>query len=331
MGLFSLLVAMALPFTTPAYEVTVERDVPYATVMGYWTEVPVGDKKALGKLLLSTLNPQPVTLDMDIYKPVGDDTPARPLLLMMHGGSFLFGNKQEPGQSGWCQYFASLGYVAVSINYRLGFHARKKEFREAELRALEDADAALEYLLGREDLRIDPNFVFAAGTSAGAITALNLAFRLYGDRPMTEVTPRLSKRSDTGVWGSAPKLSNGHAADSSITGFSIRAVANLWGSVHDLSVLENAHAPIISFQSTADPVMPYDRGYPVGWAGKLISDPMYGTHAVHEKALELGIRAEHHPCPEPRHRLHLDDALEYTPRFYEIRDAMAVFFAVEME
>ena len=307
MGLFSLLVAMALPFTTPAYEVTVERDVPYATAMGYWTHAPVGDKKALGKLLLHTLDPKPVTLEMDIYTPVGDDTAERPLLLMMHGGSFLFGNKEEPGQTGWCQYFASLGYVAVSINYRLGFHARKKEFREAELRALEDADAALEYLLGREDLRIDRNRVFAAGTSAGAMTALNLAFRLYGDRPMEEVSPRLP------------------------AGFHIRAVANLWGSVHDLSVLENARAPILSFQSTADPVMPYDRGYPVGWAGKLFSDPMYGTHAVHEKALELGLRAEHHPCPEPRHRLHLDDALEYTQRFYEIRDAMVMFFAEEME
>ena len=307
MGLFSLLVAMALPFTTPAYEVTVERDVPYATAMGYWTHAPVGDKKALGKLLLHTLDPKPVTLEMDIYTPAGDDTAEMPLLLMMHGGSFLFGNKEEPGQTGWCQYFASLGYVAVSINYRLGFHARKKEFREAELRALEDADAALEYLLGREDLRIDRNRVFAAGTSAGAMTALNLAFRLYGDRPMEEVSPRLP------------------------AGFHIRAVANLWGSVHDLSVLENARAPILSFQSTADPVMPYDRGYPVGWAGKLFSDPMYGTHAVHEKALELGLRAEHHPCPEPRHRLHLDDALEYTQRFYEIRDAMVMFFAEEME
>ena len=307
MGLFSLLVAMALPFTTPAYEVTVERDVPYATAMGYWTHAPVGDKKALGKLLLHTLDPKPVTLEMDIYTPAGDDTAEMPLLLMMHGGSFLFGNKEEPGQTGWCQYFASLGYVAVSINYRLGFHARKKEFREAELRALEDADAALEYLLGREDLRIDRNRVFAAGTSAGAMTALNLAFRLYGDRPMEEVSPRLP------------------------AGFHIRAVANLWGSVHDLSVLENARAPILSFQSTADPVMPYDRGYPVGWAGKLFSDPMYGTHAVHEKALELGLRAEHHPVPEPRHRIHLDDALEYTPRFYEIRDAMVEFFAREME
>ena len=308
MSLFSLLVAMALPFTTPAYKVTVEQDVPYATAVGYYSHAPIGDKKATGKLLLHKGTQKPLTLEMDIYKPVGDDAAAeRPLLLMMHGGSFFIGNKEEPGQVGWCQYFASLGYVAVSINYRLGFHATKDEFRKAELRALEDADAALEYLLGREDLRIDRNHVFAAGTSAGAMTALNLAFRLYGDVPMKEVTPRLP------------------------AGFRIRAVANLWGSVHDLSVLENARVPILSFQSTADPVMPYDRGYPVGRIGKLLSDPMYGTHAVHEKALELGLRAEHHPCPEPRHRIHLDDALEYTPRFYEIRDAMAVFFAVEME
>ena len=307
MSLSCLLVAMALPFTTPTFEVTVEQNVPYATAMGFWTHAPVGDKKATASLLFHSGIPKPVTLEMDIYQPVGDDAASRPLLLMMHGGSFFIGNKEEPGQAGWCQYFASLGYVAVSINYRLGFHALKKEVREAEYRALEDADAALEFLLGRKDLRIDPQRVFVAGTSAGAMTALNLAFRLYGDTPMKEVKPRLPG------------------------GFRIRAVANLWGSVHDLSVLEHARVPILSFQSTADPVMPYDRGYPLGWAGKLLSDPMYGTHAVHEKALELGLRAEHHPCPEPRHRIHLDDDLNYTPRFYEIRDAMAEFFAVEME
>ncbi len=89
---------LALPFTTPRYEVTVERDVPYATLQG-------------------------------------------------------------------------------SINYRLGFHPLKKEVREAEMRALEDADAALAYLLGREDLHINPQQVFLAGTSVGAITALNMAYR----------------------------------------------------------------------------------------------------------------------------------------------------------
>ena len=303
---------MDLPFTIPAYEVKVEQDVPYATAMGYWTHAPVGDRKATFKLLFHSGIPKLVTLEMDIYTPVHDNAAEkRPLLLMIHGGSFFIGNKGEPGQAGWCRHFASLGYVAVSIDYRLGFHARKKEVRQAELRALEDADAALAFLLERKDLRIDPDRVFVAGTSAGAITALNLAFRLYGSAPMKEVKPQLDRK-----------------------GFRIRAVANLWGSVHDLSVLENARVPILSFQSQNDPVMPYDGGYPFPkfrCLMPLFVDGMYGTHAVHEKALSIGLKTEHHPCQETRHRLQLDDEMHYTPRFYEIRDAMAHFFAEEME
>lgn len=296
-----------LPFTSPAYDVTVEQDVPYATAVGYWSHAPVGDKKATGKLLLHSGTPKPLTLEMDIYTPEGDGTGKRPLLLMMHGGSFFIGHKTEPGQAGWCRYFASLGYVAVSIDYRLGYHARKSEFREAEYRALEDADAALDYLLKREDLRIDPDCIFVAGTSAGAITALNLAFRLYGSQPMERVKPLRDKD------------------------FRIRAVANLWGAVHDLSVLENASVAILSFQSERDPMVPYDYGYPMGRTGRLIADPMYGTHAIYEKAVSIGLRAEHHPCPEARHRLHLDSEMKETPRFYEIRDAMVRFFAEQME
>ena len=296
-----------LPFTSPAYDVTVEQDVPYATAVGYWSHAPVGDKKATGKLLLHSGTPKPLTLEMDIYTPEGDGTGKRPLLLMMHGGSFFIGHKTEPGQAGWCRYFASLGYVAVSIDYRLGYHARKSEFREAEYRALEDADAALDYLLKREDLRIDPDCIFVAGTSAGAITALNLAFRLYGSQPMDRVKPLRDKD------------------------FRIRAVANLWGAVHDLSVLENASVAILSFQSEKDPMVPYDYGYPMGRTGRLIADPMYGTHAIYEKAVSIGLPAEHHPCPEARHRLHLDSEMKETPRFYEIRDAMVKFFAEQME
>ena len=307
MNIFCLAAIIMLPFTSPAYDVTVEQDVPYATAMGYWSHAPVGDKKATGKLLFHSGTPKPLTLEMDIYTPEGDGTGKRPLLLMMHGGSFFIGHKTEPGQVGWCRYFASLGYVAVSIDYRLGYHARKSEFREAEYRALEDADAALDYLLKREDLRIDPDCIFVAGTSAGAITALNLAFRLYGSEPMERVKPLREKD------------------------FRIRAVANLWGAVHDLSVLENASVAILSFQSEKDPMVPYDYGYPMGKTGRLISDPMYGTHAIYEKAVSIGLKAEHHPCPEAKHRLHLDSEMKETPRFFEIRDAMVKFFAEQME
>ena len=287
---------LALLFTTPKYEVTVKRDVPYATVQGYYSHTPVGDRKAITKQLFHSGNLKTITLDMDIYLPEGDEQKDRPLLLMMHGGSFFIGNKEELGQAGWCRYFASLGYVAVSINYRLGYHPVKKEVREAEMRALEDADAAMAYLLGQEDLHINPQQVFLAGTSAGAITALNMAYR-----PDPEKSYRIC------------------------------AVANLWGAVHDLSVLERASVPILSFQSVADPILPYEGGYPISKSARLFSDYYYGTHAIHEKAVSLGIPAEHHPCPESRHALHLDENLSYTPRFTEIRDAMVAFFATFLQ
>jgi len=283
---------LTLPFTTPKYEVTVERNVTYATVQGYYSHTPVGERKAIVKLLFHSGWMNPITLEMDIYLPEGDLQETRPLLLMMHGGAFFIGNKEELGQAAWCRYFASLGYVAASINYRLGFHPVKAEVREAEMRALEDADAALAYLLGREDLRINPQLVFLAGTSAGAITALNMAYR------------------------PAP-----------VSAYRICAVANLWGAVHSLSVLERASVPILSFQSVEDPILPYEEGYPLNNGLKHISDYFYGTHAIHEKAVSLGIPAEHHPCPEPRHALHLDENFSFTPRFAEIRDAMAAFFA----
>lgn len=294
------LIGLVFTHTAPAYVTAVERDVVYSTAKGYWCSAPVGVKGTTAKLIPQLAKMRPLELKMDIYKPEQDGSGPRPLLLMMHGGSFFVGHKEEKGQAGWCEYFASLGYVAVSINYRLGFLPTRGGLAEAEDRALEDADAALRYLLDRKDLRIDPDYIFAAGTSAGAMLALRLAFRPAGDHPH------------------------------------IRAVANCWGSVHDLAVLELSNTAILSFQSPTDPVMPYGRGYPfhTGEHGfwpptQWFSEAMYGTKAVHDRAVELGLRAEHHPCPETGHRLHIGPDGNFTPRFYEIRDSMVAFFAKE--
>ena len=323
--------------TQATYKVDIERDVVYARAPGYRKEAP---EDGGGRLPISLL-PGKMTdldLDMDIYKPVGDGAVQRPLLLMMHGGSFFIGNKEEKGQVAWCEYFASLGYVAVCINYRMGFRLGKRAYCKAEDRAVEDADAALAYLLGREDLRIDAEHIFAAGTSAGAIVALRLAFRPGGGSAVGAAGGDSGGAAgavapDAGdANGSAAANTNGSAA--AIKHPRICAVGNFWGSVRDLSVLENASTPILSFQASGDPIMPYEGGYPfkkVDWGPSRIFAPyMYGTKAVHDKAVELGIRAEHHCYPMTKHRLHLDREGNFTPIFYEIRDRMAAFFAEEL-
>ena len=281
-----------LPYTVPTYGVEVEADVVYGKAEGYWTEGPDRISPTAQDWFKLIGETHEVTLQMDIYTPADDSSDSRPLLLMMHGGGFTIGNKGEKGQVEWCRHFASLGYVAVSIDYRMGFKPTRRGLYKAESDALEDARAALVFLLGREDLRIDPDRVFVAGTSAGGALALGLAFKPDPSIPCQ-----------------------------------ILAVGNLWGYVRDLSVLENASVPIVSFQSVQDPVVPYGKGYPLG---QRIAGTAYGTKAVHDHASKLGIPCEHVSVPEKAHRLHLDRDGVITPRFYEIRDTLTDFFASAM-
>ncbi len=278
-------------YTVPAFGVNVERDVVYRKAKGYWSEGPDRfDEPSLNWAKL--LKPQEeLELKMDIYTPEGDGTSSRPLLLMMHGGSFLFGNKNEKGQTEWCRHFASLGYVAASIDYRMGFHIKKSGLLTAEADALEDARAALAFLLSDDRLKADAGRVFVAGTSAGGALALSLAY--------------------------APPAA----------GCRILAVGDLWGYVRDLSVLENASVPIVSFQSIQDPVVPYEKGCPLN---RKSAGTVYGTKAVFDRAAALGIPCDHVPCQEKGHRLHLDREGVLTPRFYDIQDRLTAFFAAAM-
>ena len=292
-------VLATLPFTSPQYEVKEEHDVVYAQADGFMKSAREEGKGQFGEIIPQLWKKKTLDLDMDIYTPEGDNLAQRPLLLMMHGGSFLFGNKEEKGQTAWCKHFASLGYVAVSINYRIGFHLKKKEITQAELWAMDDANAAISYLLSREDLKINPEWIFAAGTSAGGITALNIAFR----KPEHK----------------------------------IKAIACLWGSMENPEDLKNSRTAILSYQSEHDPVMPYGAGYPfqkkegAAWPPSwLYSHKMYGTGAIYGKAQEAGLRVEHHPVPGNLHRLHIGNDGEFTPIFYEIQDRMAEFFAEEI-
>jgi len=278
------------PYTEPVFETAVEADVVYAKAIGYWsrTDITAHPQKMISRpLILRELD-----LMLDIYLPKGDPSASRPLLLMMHGGAFLIGNKNDTGQSAWCRHFASLGYVAVSIDYRMGFCLNRESVNRAEQDAVEDAVNALSYLLEREDLRIDPERIFVAGTSAGAAIALTLAFDPPGNMPPCR----------------------------------IRAVGDLWGYVHDLAVLENARIPVIAFQSEKDPVVPFKKGYPMrSWFSCM--GVVFGTSEQSRKAEASGLRFDLYPCPEKGHRLHMDNKGELTPRFYEIRDKMTTFFS----
>src|SRR5678816_460940 len=86
-------------------------------------------------------------LSMDIYEPSGDTAAFRPLIVWVHGGSFVGGSKTDNDVVGLCQHFAKRGYVCVSISYRLGitFPFNQANATNAVFRGVQDMKAAVRY------------------------------------------------------------------------------------------------------------------------------------------------------------------------------------------
>ena len=122
-------------------------------------------------------------LTMDVYTPEDGGQVARPLIVTLHGGAFLDGDKRDTTLVEWCRYFASLGYVAASVDYRQGYRRNVPSTDEALYRALKDANAAVRFLLKRDSLLIHSERIFAAGADAGGIIALNLAYMREENMP----------------------------------------------------------------------------------------------------------------------------------------------------
>ena len=117
-----------------------------------------------------------IDLDMDIYEPVGDTITDRPVIIFAHTGSFFSGHNETDDMVALATSAAKRGYVAISINYRLGLNIISTYSGErAVYRAVQDGGAAIRYLREfPEEFGINPNQIFMWGSSAGSLIALHL-------------------------------------------------------------------------------------------------------------------------------------------------------------
>jgi acetyl esterase/lipase len=177
---------------------------------------------------------QTVTLKLDVYEPVGDSVSSRPAIVWVHGGSFCCGDKTSPEIVDEATTFARKGYVNVSINYRLspdGCSAAQpsQSCIQAIVDAMHDAQAAVRFLRANAaTYGVDTNRIAIGGTSAGAITALNVGFN--PDDPGSSGNPGYSS--------------------------AVRAAVSLSGA-QILGSAGPGDAPSLLFHGTSDPLVPY--------------------------------------------------------------------------
>jgi acetyl esterase/lipase len=176
-----------------------------------------------------------VTLRLDMYEPAGDTVTARPAVVWVHGGSFCCGSKTSPELVEEANAFARKGYVTVSIDYRLVEDgctpgADLGRCITAIGHAREDAQTAVRFLRSQAaTYRIDPDRIAIGGSSAGAITALNVGYSPENPGP------------------------GQHQGFSS----AVRAVQSISGAELASGPINAGDAPALLFHGTNDGLVPY--------------------------------------------------------------------------
>lgn len=173
-------------------------------------------------------------LRLDVYRPVGDTKAERPAIIWIHGGGFRTGDRSHLGAI--AAEWAQKGYVTVSISYRLdrrgpcqavasGGAARCAKAIDA---AQADALTSVAWLRSRAStFKVDPTRIAVGGSSAGAITAVNVA-----------------QRANPGG-GSVPR----HVE--------VRAALAMSGCQYDRGSIDANDAPISFLASGKDPLVAY--------------------------------------------------------------------------
>lgn len=227
-------------------------------------------------------------LFLDVYQPTGDTDTDRPLIIFIHGGSFVGGSKTGTDVVPLAENFAKKGYVTSSISYRLGMNnvftgPSEGDASEAVMRATQDAKAAIRFFKKsvKDDgnpYGIDTTKIFLAGSSAGGFVALHLA---YLDQ--TSEIPSYINMSDPSLAGGLEGNSGtpGHTSD-------VKAIVNIAGAIGDTTWMNNNTTPVLSLHGDQDGTVPF--------GSAMLTLAIYeimevdGSESVHIKAEMEGIK-----------------------------------------
>ena len=246
-------------------------------------DVIYGNAPDLPFVFLFEWNTIDIDLDMDIYEPAGDTITNRPVIIFIHSGAFFTGNNEADDVVALSIASAKRGYVAVSMNYRLGLNVLSSySGQRAVYRGVQDASAAIRYLREHHtDYGIDYGKIFIWGTSAGSFIGLHLTFTEDDER--TESTFGGGEDPDLGCINCE---GNDYEHDSKPN-----AVISCWGAIGDLNWIDqDNNTPTIMFHGTSDAVVPFNSGYP--FTIDIFLPLVYGSNLIHNRLNELNIENE---------------------------------------
>jgi hypothetical protein len=250
--------------------------------------------------------PGPQDLTMDIYSPAGDTETNRPVVIMLHTGSFLpavlngqaTGSKTDNAIVAQCESFAKKGFVAVAISYRLGWNptstnadVRRRTLIQAALRGLQDTRTAIRFLRKSSEegnpYGISCQFVVGGLGTGGYVS---LAAASLNDYATELTTPKFMDTSMDIDGDGETDLTDVTLCIPNHIGYSsnLDMVFNIGGAIPDSAWINANEAPIASMQCYLDEDAPYEVGnIVVPTTGEIVIEG-HGSLAVQRYATNLG-------------------------------------------
>ena len=250
--------------------------------------------------LLAGQPPAPSDLLCDIYMPSGDSITNRPVIILIHTGSFLppvlngqpTGSKTDLSIIEQCTRWAKKGYVAVAMDNRLGWNpsssdqdVRTSTLLQAAYRGIQDAKAMVRFMRMTESTGnpywINSEKIVVGGQGTGAYISLGystldnpdveLMLPKFIDFNTTPPSPYVypayfgNPDGTDSAWLPAAVSPTGqeelwNIPNNSTYSSDINMAFNLGGALADISWLEAGDIPMVSFHCENDPYGPIDTG-----------------------------------------------------------------------
>lgn len=203
------------------------------------------------------------SLRLDVAHPL--DGAGHPLVVMIHGGAWMIGDKTDERPRDFVRRLASIGYAAASINYRLATEDGQNLFPAA----VEDVRCAVRWLIQNADrYGADASRVVAVGASAGGHLAMMLdvaadAEGFDGSCALTEPFTLAGAISFYGAYDLRPSAAGGSLGDALVRGFLGGSPVDLPGVAAQASpivYLDADDPPPLMLHGGGDPLVPPEQG-----------------------------------------------------------------------
>ncbi len=295
---------MAQRYITEQFtEVSVFKNVPYDSNMAV-NIVPPNNPPLYKQGLLC-----------DVYEPVGDNATERPLIIIMHTGSFLppiinkqtTGNKEDSAVVEMCMRFARKGYVAVAMNYRIGWNptvlnadTATAQLLQATYRGIQDAKNCVRYFrMNAAGFKIDTSRIALGGIGTGGYIAMAYAtldkqeeVELEKFRYSTDPYPPMVNTGLFGDWNGLGGIPQLNIPGDPFYPTGIDVAFHMGGAMGDISWMDGNEVPIISIHCVLDPYAPYMYGNViVPTTGVTVINQAAGGKVVQDSAAFYGINA----------------------------------------